>query len=417
MVGQAFVGTVKSYSPSKGYGFIVCDEIESDLFFVHKNLSKDVVHQIQYENLFIKEQAVQFTFEFSPEGKPTAAAIRLVNEGVTGSRGPAKGKGKKGAWGNNSWGAAECYEAGKGVVTSYGKSGSKGASKGAKGSKGGKAPREEKKTQEEGASLNDGQRITATMKSYRVESKWGFAVEDSGEWGDIFVHMNNFDESLTNLEIILREGDMIEMRLEDVSGKIVAKDVTLAPQDPTYFDSQWLKGTVKSFQEGSGYGFVTTPRISGDVWFGKSDAPSSLQSRAASGRQVLFKLVIGPDGKPKAKMVNQLEGMEYVEGRTRAQEVIDALSMDGYLDETAVKSLSQTDPNDLFNVLPDLEFYKAENPSSFILGALTRLRKGRGKGVNAGGKGKWEYESHDWGYAPKGKGKGGKGKGKRSSPY
>lgn len=248
------------------------------------------------------------------------------------------------------------------------------------------------------------------MKSYNSESKWGFALAEphEGDFGDIFVHMNNVDQSLSGSLLSLRDGDMIEFRLEEVQGKPVAKDVTIVPQDSGAFVSQWMKGVVKSCDENSGSGYIDAPRIIGDIWFGVADLPPSMVG-ASTNRGVMFKLIQGADGKPKAKMINPLRGMDQWEGQERLEAVVDSLHQDGYLDEEAAVQLKKTsDPMELLGILPDLEFYKADNPSSFILGALRKIRDG-GKGKrdrDDGGYGK-SKGGDEWG---KGYGKGyGKG--------
>eukprot|EP00397_Hematodinium_sp_SG-2012_P007314 GEMP01007357.1.p1 GENE.GEMP01007357.1~~GEMP01007357.1.p1 ORF type:complete len:242 (+),score=53.62 GEMP01007357.1:2763-3488(+) len=230
------------------------------------------------------------------------------------------------------------------------------------------------------------ERAQAKMKSYSNGSKWGFAICDPavGDFGDIFVHANNLDDELQSKGIQLRDGDVIEMNLEEVNGKPVAKNVTIVPQEPNAFVSQWMKGTIKSFTPSQGYGFITAPRIWGDIWFAKTDLAKSMVSSSCNGIDIMFRLHVGQDGKGKAKFVNALRGLDEWEGAERSRQVIQSLQDDGFVDETAVKALNEADPAELIRVLPELAFYKADNPSSFILGALSRSRKG-GKGKGKGG--------------------------------
>jgi len=447
-IGQTFMGNVKSYSPSKGYGFVTSDKLIGDLFFMHKNLPPDIVDMARKgSDFYLSGSEVAFTADVSPEGKPIADAIRIIagSGGKKGGKGKGKGMSKgKGGYGDDYWGGeSEYYEP---RSKGYGKSSSKG------GKKGGDAPKKKPSNmdpQAPGTPLLDSERVQATMKSYSNGSQWGFARVDPsvGDFGDIFVHFNNLDESMESEEITLREGDVIEMRLEEVQGKPVARAVTLAPQDPAMYDSQWMRGTVKTYNEGAGFGFITSPRIWGDIRFVQDEMPRFLQGSACDSK-VLFKLAIGPDGKPRAKMVNIVGSTDKMENVERLQQVVTSLKTDGYVDDKAAKTLCQTPCDELFALLPDLEFYKADNPSSFILGALSRVRKqaekggygrsesyeaswdsyGKGYGKDSwGGYGKdsWGgYGKDSWGGYGKGgygggKGKsGGKGKGYgRAAPY
>merc|ERR1712025_375249 len=104
----------------------------------------------------------------------------------------------------------------------------------------------------------------------------------------------------------LREGDLIDFMMEEVNGKPVAKSIGVVPQEATFFADQWMKGTVKSFV--GGYGALTAPRIWGDIWFGTADIPQSLQSNP-TGRDVMFRLQVGAEGKPQATLVNPLKNI------------------------------------------------------------------------------------------------------------
>lgn len=450
--GQTFIGAIKSYSIGKGYGFAISDKVDGDVFFVHKNLPKDVIHRTQDDRDFkLDGKEVAFTLEISGDGKPTAVDMRLLAEMGPWSGGKDKGapkghpknsrdKGSKGGsrtndWdeyrnngnnnskggggggrrgpdrdrdcrGNGSFGGRgrdgresygkgsynpydDYYAEGKGHtgITTRSSGGGKGSSKNERkaADRGGKRKME---MTEPGIPLLD-ERAQAKMKSYSNGSKWGFAICDPavGDFGDIFVHANNLDDSLTSKGIQLRDGDVIEMDLEEVDCKPVAKNVTLVPQEANAYASQWMRGTIKQFSAEKGYGFIQAPRIWGDIWFSKSDMAKSMIGNCNS-TDVMFRLTCGIEGKPKAKFVNSIRGLGGWEGEERAREIIDSLHADGFVDETAVKSLRDTDPAEFICILPELAFYKADNPSSFILGALSRSRKGFRSEKGGGGKGK-----------------------------
>lgn len=398
VVGQTFTGTVKSYSRAKGYGFIVSNKVNGDLFAVHKEFPKMAIHRVQDDPSFwLQDQDVTFTVDVSEEGKPLATEIKLLaNMGAwRGGKGggfrdewdsyASRGKGGYGP----SFGGKGNGKAGGGL-----RLGGKGGNKG-----GGRPPIED------GTPVLE-ERIQATMKSYSLDSKWGFANCDpsDGEFGDIFVHLRNLEFAIK--DETLREKDVIEFDLEEVSGKYVAKKVTLVPQDPAAFAGQWMKGTVKNFTEGEG-GYIGAPRVEGEIWFSVDDCPS-LMSEKFVNRKVCFQLRVSNDGSAQATFVNPIRGLNMRESRTRIRQVVDQLCEDGYLDEKAVDQLKDTDATDFLTLIPDLEFYKADNPSSFILAGFSRQRR---KICESMGGGDFGYGMDSWG-GGKGKGKaGGKGRG------
>jgi len=378
---QTFTGSIKFYSPYKGFGFITCEQIEGDLFFFHRNLSKEIIEKTQYEGCDLDLKQCSFTVGVTPEGKPCAKELTILEELEPGTC--FKGKGGK-------WGMFMGFDP-------YGM-GMKGFGLKGKGKTAHQIP---------GTPLTD-ERVQGQMKSYSSNgSKWGFATATTGDWGDIFVHMNNMNENHP-MDVCLRVGDIIEMNLEEVTKKPVnvgekwvpvAKNVILIPQDPSVYTGQFIKGTVASFNEEDGNGTITAVRVVGPIPFHKDECPTCMEGNYENA-EVMCRIVVGPDGKAKGVNVNPLWGMDYAEGIKRSQEVIDALSADGYIDDTAKNALYPTDPNELLAVLPELDLAKADNPSSFILGALTRQRwedwymygpmmwfKGKGKGMGMGGMG------------------------------
>jgi len=392
--GQSFVGQIKFYSNTRGYGFIVSEQVEGDLFFFHRNLSREVIDQVNYESCDLRGKGVSFTVGTTPEGKWGAVDIHLEyprSHQVLDDLEPGsfKGGGKKGMgkWGGWGWGGGyDPYGMGMGMMM-----GGKGKGMGKKGGM--------HDHSQPGTPLTE-ERIQGTMKSYSNGSKWGFATSQVGEYGDIFVHMNNLHED--SPDICLREGDIIEMDLEEINGKPVAKRVTLIAQDASTYTGQFVKGIVTSYDDSTGAGSLSAPRIIGELPFHKDDCAPCMEGNYVDA-EVMCRVVVGTDGKPRGVNVNPLWGMEYAEGQLRSQEIIDALSADGFIDDTAKKTLYPTEPNELLSILPDLDLVKSKNPSSLVIGALSRQRfedwenygpmmwykgKGDGKG-DKGGMGMW----------------------------
>jgi len=380
--GQSFVGQIKFYSNTRGYGFIVSEQVEGDLFFFHRNLSREVIDQVNYESCDLRGKGVSFTVGTTPEGKPGAVDIQVLDDLEPGS---FKGGGKKGKWGG--WGMGMGY----GGFDPYGMGMMMGGKGKGMGKKGGMHDHSQP-----GTPLTE-ERIQGQMKSYSNGSKWGFATSQVGEYGDIFVHMNNLRED--SPDICLREGDIIEMDLEEINGKPVAKRVTLIAQDASTYTGQFVKGIVTSYDDSTGAGSLAAPRIIGELPFHKDDCAPSMEGNYVDA-EAMCRVCIGTDGKARGVNVNPLWGMDYNEGQIRSQEIIDALSADGFIDDTAKKTLYPTEPNELLSILPDLDLVKSKNPSSLVIGALSRQRfedwemygpmmwyKGKGDGKGDDGKG------------------------------
>lgn len=355
-VGQTYEGEVKSYSPIKGYGFISSPDIEGDLFFIHKELPRWVVNQAYGHQISLSGTKVKFTISTNDNGKPCASGIEMEGKGD---------HGKKAA-------PAEVPE------------------------------------QVKGEHVLDGQRVTATIKSYSSSKKWGFASvdQDEGEFGDVFVHANTIQRNEDGSEVEIRVGDAIEMHMELVEGKIVAREVTRLALTGDVFAGQLLKGFITAFDGAEGT--IECTRVQGEIYFTMEDAPKKKFDDPV-GKEVMFRMFITGDGSNQAKMVNLIEGADDAEHKERIHEVIDWLAEEGLLDEKAVEALKDTSAYELSEVLPELDFYKTDNPSAFILGSLGRAHKEKnGIRFTAWGKGKGK------GKGKKGKGK---GKGKRATPY
>merc|ERR1712003_139940 len=73
---------------------------------------------------------------------------------------------------------------------------------------------------------------------------------------------------------------------------------------PTMSTGNRLKGMIKSFNTGKGFGFVSAAGVPGDIFFMKSDLPQqSQEDRNLSGQAVSFELTQTMDGKSRAASI------------------------------------------------------------------------------------------------------------------
>mmetsp|Transcript_93560 Transcript_93560/g.180383 ORF Transcript_93560/g.180383 Transcript_93560/m.180383 type:complete len:382 (-) Transcript_93560:120-1265(-) len=66
---------------------------------------------------------------------------------------------------------------------------------------------------------------------------------------------------------------------------------------------QYLTGAVKSYIPSTGFGFISCPDVSGDIYFSKHMIPPELQNIELKGQGVNFELSCAPDGKLRATNV------------------------------------------------------------------------------------------------------------------
>lgn len=73
MENERFTGTVKWFSPSKGYGFIVPDAAGKGDVFVHFSAIEGAGFRTLEEN-----QRVEFSIEDSPKGPQAVNVVKLL---------------------------------------------------------------------------------------------------------------------------------------------------------------------------------------------------------------------------------------------------------------------------------------------------------------------------------------------------
>mmetsp|Transcript_24004 Transcript_24004/g.65454 ORF Transcript_24004/g.65454 Transcript_24004/m.65454 type:complete len:398 (-) Transcript_24004:40-1233(-) len=70
--GQIISGTVKSYIPSKGFGFITSPDVDGDVYFMRQVLPADA------QGAELKGSTVSFELTFAPDGKHRASSVAIL---------------------------------------------------------------------------------------------------------------------------------------------------------------------------------------------------------------------------------------------------------------------------------------------------------------------------------------------------
>merc|ERR1712216_432554 len=129
--------------------------------------------------------------------------------------------------------------------------------------------------------LEEGTPMTGTIKSYQGKNGYGF-IQSPSLQGDIyFKHQAGGVEPGMQVNFLLHYAP---------DGKPQARDVVPAPE-MTAGDGDTLIGTVKSFNDKTGYGFVVVEGQPQDFYFKKISLPAELQAMAAGelkGMQLTF---------------------------------------------------------------------------------------------------------------------------------
>merc|ERR1719183_508518 len=89
-VGEQLIGTVKSYSPTKGFGFLLHTNVAGDIWFARESLP------VELRQIDLAGNQMIFELTRAPDGKPQGRALRTLEEdaGRTGNTPmPMAGKG------------------------------------------------------------------------------------------------------------------------------------------------------------------------------------------------------------------------------------------------------------------------------------------------------------------------------------
>eukprot|EP00930_Biecheleria_cincta_P097092 TRINITY_DN88822_c0_g1_i1.p1 TRINITY_DN88822_c0_g1~~TRINITY_DN88822_c0_g1_i1.p1 ORF type:complete len:415 (+),score=103.79 TRINITY_DN88822_c0_g1_i1:41-1285(+) len=90
-----------------------------------------------------------------------------------------------------------------------------------------------------------------------------------------------------------------------------------------------LSGTVKSWNGGKGFGFISSQQVQGDVFFGRNELPPDCKEVRGSfleGRQVVFEAIAGQDGRFKATTVS----LPFIEGQQLVGQIKSFSPRNGY---------------------------------------------------------------------------------------
>jgi len=307
-------GVVKSYSEKHGYGFLESPSISGDIRFNTRDLQSQVMPGTE-----LRGMRVRFQFEKLPDGKLRASNVQLQSgQGSKGGISSLLAQTEAMSWSHAGKGAA-WMDAGKGAWGYDAGWEGKGASweKGSFG-KGGK-----------GGGWDAQTAATGTVKSFSEKHGYGFittfsewedvkfgAADVVGSWApvagtQVMFKMSRSNGRLSATEVAPASGGAGHKRpasAMDGSMKGGAQKLLKGGKGTQVMHSpgQRLSGTIKSFNAKTGFGFIASPGVSGDVFFSQVELPEGTDAEAmghggAAGVPVIFELMQGNDGRLKAQ--------------------------------------------------------------------------------------------------------------------
>eukprot|EP00929_Paragymnodinium_shiwhaense_P007040 TRINITY_DN110_c0_g1_i2.p2 TRINITY_DN110_c0_g1~~TRINITY_DN110_c0_g1_i2.p2 ORF type:complete len:408 (-),score=140.51 TRINITY_DN110_c0_g1_i2:82-1305(-) len=324
-----YLGTVKSFNPTKGFGFIECEQTQAmynkDVFFMKSSLGGSACESGAKVTFQVQESekgphAVNVKVVGGMNMKAAAAAqvpVQGVNpvlgqlQGVpgvqellgalvsalTGQVGaappPPAGKGGKGGMGmHGGMGMMQQAPQHMGHMGGMGKGGMQG---GMGMMNGGKT----------GGSKDEGKVAFGTVKNFNHQKGWGFLQTNSGE--DVFVMgraVQTGSLNMGDLVVFTKTQGPKGYQAENVQ-QVQAHELTAAYQ-----------GTVKNFNAEKGWGFISNtnaPKF-GDIFVHKQDLGGQMVS---VGDTLEFTIKMNNSGRPQADNVQVVGsgGGGYVMGR------------------------------------------------------------------------------------------------------
>lgn len=277
--GEPVIGEIKSFSDKNGFGFLKSSSFPDDIYF-HR---REVPPMLNASNILGTK--VLFVVHPMPDGKNQARQMNWGNPllDMMGAKGKgfvppgAKGKGK--GCGKGFMPSAPMMSLGMVGMSGGGKGGLVGMMGGGKGGKGGAMPM--------GFGPRDGAQMVGLVKMFNSEKGFGF-ISTPGAPGDIYFKAE---------EGVVSKDQQVSFVLRwSQQGQPQAHNLCL-----TFCAGESLVGTVKSYNEGKGYGFVTVPERSQDVFFQTKDLPADLEATGMSpeGASVSFTVRLSKDGRPQ----------------------------------------------------------------------------------------------------------------------
>merc|ERR1712013_484048 len=266
-----YSGTVKSWNGVKGFGFISSDQIQGDVFFLRTDLPPDTK---EVREKFLSGKSVTFNATSGPDGRARASNVQISAAEGDFMAGEIKSFSEKNGYGFiNSSGCAGDVRFGVSDMDA----------------------------------LKPGARINGELVLFKAQQ-----MPD----GKIKATKVMFQSSKIAARLKagpgMQGGGMQAMQGGGMKRGAMAMGGGFGNFDkkqksgpvPTMSTGNRMKGMIKSFNTGKGFGFLSAPGVPGDIFFMASDLPQqSQEDRNLSGQAVSFELTQTMDGKSRAASI------------------------------------------------------------------------------------------------------------------
>lgn len=257
--GQVMHGTVVSFNGSKGFGFIKCIHTNGDVYFRDLGGSHPVGSQ------------VSFHLKITPDGK-----LQGVNVAANLDQG-------------------ESYA---GIVSSY-------STKNGYGFVTVPGYPEDVYFKKE--------LVPATLQECELRGKYAYVTvqltRDGKAQASLIQLMDHPPPGYQ--PTAEQQGSVKRMAVPTLLADEASKKMRPSPLDGWGVESDTqAAGVVASYNPTKGFGFITSPSTSGDVFFGRSALPYELMHEHLQGQHVRFQLVSSSEGKPQAQNLHLLDDLQ-----------------------------------------------------------------------------------------------------------
>merc|ERR1712032_1704804 len=291
---SGYSGMVKSWNGVKGFGFISSDQIHGDVMFLRTDLPADTK---EVREKFLSGKSVTFNAASGPDGRARASNVQISAADGDFMAGEIKSFSEKHGYGfiNSShcdgdvrFGASDMDPLKPGAMI-------KGELVLFKAEQMPDGKVKATKVMFQSSKIASRLKAGPGMQGGGMQAMQAGGMQGGGmmgggaQFGGI---MGGFDQGMKRGAMAMG-GGFGTFGKKQKSGPV-----------PTMSTGNRMKGMIKSFNTGKGFGFLSAPGMPGDVFFMKSELPpQSQEDRNLSGQAVSFELAQTMDGKSRAASI------------------------------------------------------------------------------------------------------------------
>merc|ERR1719356_1535892 len=273
---SSYTGTVKSYNGSKGFGFIASDQIHGDIMFLRSDLPPDTK---EVRGKYLDGKSVTFDAASGPDGRPRASNLQI-----------SAGEGEMMAGEIKSFSERHGY----GFITSS------------------CCPGDIRFSMSDLDTLNPGSNIKGELVLFKANSQPDGKVQANKvmfQSGKIANRLKAGAGYQGGMQGGMQGGAMqfggMKRGAQSMGGGFGKKQNIGQAAVPTMSTGNHMRGMVKSYNTGKGFGFISAAGVPGDVFFMRTALPAQAQeNRNLSGQTVSFELATTMDGKMRAESIS-----------------------------------------------------------------------------------------------------------------